>query len=64
LPSHRAIRGDPGRTRYGTKKFNEQSIVWVDSSFLDVFTFSFIEGNPKTAFTKSNSVVITGGTGA
>ena len=45
--------------QYGTKKFNEQNIVLVDSSFLDVFTFSFIKGNPKTAFTEGNSVVLT-----
>lgn len=45
--------------QYGTKKFNEQNIVFVDSSFSDVFTFPFIVGNPKTAFAGTNSVVIT-----
>ncbi len=45
--------------KYGTKKFNEQSMVFVDSSFLDVFTFPFIKGNPKTAFTEGNSIVLT-----
>ncbi|MEP6465752.1 MAG: ABC transporter permease [Parafilimonas sp.] len=45
--------------QYGTKKFNEQSIVFVDSSFLKVFTFPFIKGNPKTAFAASNSVILT-----
>ncbi|MEO7043662.1 MAG: ABC transporter permease, partial [Ferruginibacter sp.] len=43
----------------GTKKFNEQSIVLVDSSFLNVFTFPLIKGNPKTAFKEGNSVVLT-----
>ncbi len=45
--------------QYGIKKFNEQNMLFVDSSFLDVFTFSFLEGNPKTAFTHDNSVVLT-----
>ncbi len=36
--------------KYGDKKFNEQKIFFVDSSFFDVFTFPFIKGNSGNAF--------------
>jgi putative ABC transport system permease protein len=45
--------------KYATRKFNEQSIVFVDNNFLNVFTFPFIKGNPETAFAADNSVVLT-----
>jgi putative ABC transport system permease protein len=45
--------------KYGDKKFNEQKIFFVDSSFFDVFTFPFISGNTRDAFKEINSVVIT-----
>ncbi len=45
--------------KYGDKKFNEQKIFFVDSSFFDVFTFPFIKGNSRNAFKEINSVVIT-----
>jgi putative ABC transport system permease protein len=33
--------------------------LFVDSTFFDVFTFQFVEGNKSTAFERLNSVVIT-----
>ena len=45
--------------RYEDKEFREGRIYAVDSSFFDVFTLPFLEGNPKTALTKPNSLVIT-----
>jgi putative ABC transport system permease protein len=45
--------------RYGDKVFNEPRFLDVDSTFFDVFTVHFLEGNPKTALTKPNSVVLT-----
>lgn len=45
--------------RYKDKAFSEERFYWVDSTFFDVFTLHFIEGNPKTALTQPNSVVIT-----
>jgi len=45
--------------RYKDKAFSEERFYWVDSTFFDIFTVPFIEGNPKTALNQPNSVVIT-----
>jgi putative ABC transport system permease protein len=45
--------------RYKNKAFSEERFYWADSTFFDVFTVHFLEGNPKTALTKPNTVVIT-----
>ena len=45
--------------RYKDKAFSEERFYSVDSSFFDVFTVHFIEGNPRTALTEPNTVVIT-----
>ncbi|MEJ2614565.1 MAG: ABC transporter permease [Ignavibacteriaceae bacterium] len=47
------------RLRYKDKVFNEGNIYAVDSSFFNVFTLSFIEGDPKTALVRPNTMVIT-----
>ena len=47
------------RLRYKDKVFNEGNIYTVDSSFFDVFNLSFIEGNPKTALIRPNTMVLT-----
>jgi putative ABC transport system permease protein len=47
------------RFRYKNKVFNEGNIYAVDSTFFDVFTLSFLEGNPKTALVHPNSIVLT-----
>lgn len=39
--------------------FLENKIFAVDSSFLNIFTFPLINGNPKTAFSRANSIVLT-----
>lgn len=39
--------------------FHEEHIQWVDSTFLDVFTYTAIQGDLNTALDKPNSVVIT-----
>jgi putative ABC transport system permease protein len=44
---------------YGDKKFTEEKLYRVDSSFFDVFTFPFIEGNAKDAFKNINSIILT-----
>jgi putative ABC transport system permease protein len=38
---------------------NEERIYLVDSSFLTLFTFPFVYGNPEKAFPTANSIVIT-----
>ena len=45
--------------RYKEKAFSEERFYWVDSTFFNVFTVHFLEGNPKTALTQPNTVVIT-----
>ncbi len=45
--------------RYQDKVFSEEKFFWADSSFFDVFTVPFILGNPKTALTQPNTVVLT-----
>lgn len=45
-------------TRYKDNSFYEEWAL-VDPDFFEMFSFSFIEGDPKTAFSNLNSVVIT-----
>lgn len=44
---------------YGQKRFRERRMMGVDSSFFQLFTFRFIQGDPNTALQKSRSIVIT-----
>ncbi|MEI6884072.1 MAG: ABC transporter permease [Bacteroidota bacterium] len=44
---------------YKDKKFVESNIARADSSLFDVFTIPFLEGNPKEALRRPNTVVIT-----
>jgi len=41
------------------KEFNESRIFCTDSTFFDVFDFPLIEGNPKTALNRSQTIVLT-----
>ncbi len=45
--------------RYENKVFSEERFYCVDSTFFNVFTVHFLEGNPRTALTQPNTVVIT-----
>ena len=49
--------GDPV-VRYKDKAFSEERWYWADGTFFDVFTVPFLQGDPKTALIKPNSVVI------
>ena len=44
---------------YGEKKFIEERLFRVDSSFFDVFSFPFLQGNPKSAFADANFILVT-----
>ena len=37
----------------------EEKFFYTDSSLFDIFTIHFVQGNPKTALTQPNSIVIT-----
>jgi putative ABC transport system permease protein len=45
--------------KYGDRKITEENLYRVDSSFFDVFTFSFIKGNAATALKDVSSIVLT-----
>jgi putative ABC transport system permease protein len=45
--------------RYAGKKFLEEKIYRIDSSFFDVFTFPFIKGDPRSSFKELNSILLT-----
>jgi putative ABC transport system permease protein len=45
--------------RYGNKKFIEEYVYRADTNLFDVFTIPFIKGNPKTALSNPNSVILT-----
>ena len=40
-------------------KFNEEKVFLADSSLFEIFTFSFIKGDPETALDRPNTMVIT-----
>lgn len=44
---------------YQNKTYIEQKFLWADSTLFDVFTLPFVAGNPKTALTQPNTVVVT-----
>jgi putative ABC transport system permease protein len=45
--------------RFGDKKFNEDGVLFADSTFFDVLDFKLIEGDPKTALVRPRSMVLT-----
>ena len=55
----RLFKGGPPVMRYQDKTFSEDRFFWADSTFFEVFTFPFIAGNPRTALSQPNTVVIT-----
>ncbi|HWA32891.1 MAG TPA: ABC transporter permease [Cyclobacteriaceae bacterium] len=49
----------PRAFKYNDKLFRSGSIYAVDSTFFKIFTLQFIDGNPATALTEPNSIVLT-----
>jgi putative ABC transport system permease protein len=45
--------------RYDDKIFNESNLLYADTNFFDIFDVSLLEGNPKTALTDPNSILLT-----
>lgn len=41
------------------RRFTKDKIVYVDSTFFRIFSFKMLKGNPFTALTESNTVVLT-----
>ncbi len=51
-------RGAPV-VRYRDKIFSEERFYWADPTFFDVFSTPFIKGDPRTALSQANNVVLT-----
>jgi len=51
--------GSKRYVRYQDKKFIEENVYRADSSIFDVFTFEFIEGNPKIALKNQDALILT-----
>jgi putative ABC transport system permease protein len=45
--------------RYEDKVYSEEKVFWVDQSFFDVFTVSFLRGDSKSALAEPNTIVLT-----
>jgi putative ABC transport system permease protein len=45
--------------RFGENKFNEDGILFADSTFFNVFDFKLLKGDPKTALVKPRSMILT-----
>ena len=44
---------------HGEKRFYEEGFYWADSTVFEVFSFRLARGNPQTALTEVNSLVLT-----
>jgi putative ABC transport system permease protein len=44
---------------YGDKRFEESNFFFADADVFEVFTWKFRQGDPKTALTEPNTIVIT-----
>ncbi|MFC1565220.1 ABC transporter permease, partial [candidate division KSB1 bacterium] len=47
------------RVRYNGRELDIREYFIADTSFFNIFTYQFISGNPQTALTEPNSIVIT-----
>ena len=55
----RLVAEDRVMYKKAEKQFYEDKIFYADSPLFEVFSYSFIEGNPKTALLEPNSMVLT-----
>lgn len=57
--SVRLLAGAGGTLKYGEKIFTEkQNAILTEQTFFEIFSFSFIKGNPETALVEPNSIVL------
>ena len=59
LHATRVTRMGAWLIRFGDKKFNEDGVLFADSTFFDVFDFKILKGDPKTALVRPRSMVLT-----
>ncbi len=51
--------GNPIIIKHNDAIYEESKYMWADSNFFDFFDIEVLEGNPKEAFVKPNSVILT-----
>jgi putative ABC transport system permease protein len=59
LRATRVTRMGAWLIRFGDKKFNEDGVLFADSTFFSVLDFKLLKGDPKTALVKPRSMVLT-----
>ena len=59
LHATRVIQMGAWLIRFGENKFNEDGVLFADSTFFSVFDFKLLEGDPKTALVRPRSMILT-----
>jgi len=57
--SVRINRPGPLLVKYGDTRFNEDGVLFVDSSFFSVFDFKLLRGDPGTVLVNPESIILT-----
>lgn len=59
IQATRVTVGSDAAVRLGNNRFNENRFYYADSTFFEVFGTILVQGDPKTALTQPNTVVLT-----
>ena len=59
LHAVRLNRSGAWLVKYGETRFNEDGVLFADSSFFSVFDFKLLSGDPKTALANPRSMILT-----
>ena len=59
IAATRVIRMGAWLVRFGENKFNEDGVLFADSTFFNVFDFKLLKGDPKTALVRPRSMILT-----
>ncbi|HZM13235.1 MAG TPA: ABC transporter permease, partial [Bacteroidales bacterium] len=59
LKATRVTRMGEWLIKYGDNRFNEDGVLFADSSFFSVFDFRLLKGDPETALARPRSVILT-----
>jgi|WetSurMetagenome_2_1015567.scaffolds.fasta_scaffold01746_10 putative ABC transport system permease protein len=58
LEATRLMRMGALLIRYEENRFNEDGVLFADSTFFDVFDFKLLKGDPKTALERPKSIIL------
>ncbi len=59
LVSTRAIRMGAWLVQFGENRFNEDGVLFADSTFFNVFDFKLLKGDPRSALVRPKSMILT-----